>query len=190
MEQPWDCIVVGAGAAGLSAALVLGRARGRTLVVDAGAPSNQPATGIGGLLGHNERPPAELYEMGRAELRAHPTVEVRDGEVVGGSRDDAGFVLELSDGRHERTRCVLLATGMTYRPPELTGVPERWGRSVFHCPFCHGWEVREQPLGVLDRGATGVMRALLLAMWSDDITLFADGPDGFSPDELERLAAA
>ena len=98
-------------------------------------------------------------------------MELRSGEVVGGERHDAGFVLELADGSREAARRVLLATGMDYRYPALPGIAERWGRSVFHCPFCHGWEVRDQPLGVLDRGASGVQRALLLRVWSDDVTL-------------------
>jgi thioredoxin reductase len=114
MENPWDCIIVGAGAAGLSAALVLGRARQRTLVVDAGGQSNRVAHGIGGLLGHDRRPPAELYAAGRDELAAYPTVALRSGEVLGGEQHDAGFVLELADGSREVARRVLLATGMDY----------------------------------------------------------------------------
>ncbi len=190
MEKLWDCIVVGAGAAGLSAALVLGRARQRTLVVDAGGQSNREAHGIGGLLGQDGRPPAALYAAGRDELAAYPTVELRSGEVVGGGRHEAGFVLELGDGSREVARRVLLATGMDYRFPELPGIAERWGRSVFHCPFCHGWEVRDQPLGVLDRGAAGVRRALLLRAWSDDVTLLADGPAELDVEDVERLRAA
>jgi thioredoxin reductase len=190
MDTTWDCIVVGGGAAGLSAALVLGRARRRTLVIDAGAQSNRPAHGIGGLLGHDRRPPADFYAAGRKELAAYPTVELRSGEVVDGEPADGGYVIELADGSRERTRRVLLATGMQYRYPALPGIAERWGRSVFHCPFCHGWEVRDQALGVLDRGASGVHRALLLRAWSDDVTLLADGPAELEADERERLDAA
>jgi thioredoxin reductase len=190
MDTPWDCIVVGGGAAGLSAALVLGRARRRTLVVDAGAPSNASAHGIGGLLGHDTRPPAELYGAGRRELAAYPSVQVRAGEVVTGEPSEAGFALDLADGAQEATRRVVLATGMDYRPPELPGVAGRWGRSVFHCPFCHGWEVRSRPLAVLERGAAAVHRALLLSLWSDDVTLLTDGPAGLDPADAERLAAA
>ena len=190
MDTTWDCIVVGAGAAGLSAALVLGRARRRTLVIDAGGPSNRDAHGIGGLLGHDGRPPAELYAAGRDELAAYPTVRLRSGEVLGAERRGAGFTLELADGSREAARRVLLATGMDYRVPSLPGIAERWGRSVFHCPFCHGWEVRDQPLGVLDRGATGVRRALLLRFWSDDVTMLADGPAGLDSQDAERLRAA
>ena len=190
MKEAWDCIVVGAGAAGLSAALVLGRARRRTLVVDAGAPSNRHVDGIGGLLGHDGSPPAAFYAAGRENIAAYPAVELRSGEILGGERKEAAFVLELGDGSRETARRVLLATGMDYRFPALPGIPERWGHSVFHCPFCHGWEVRDQPLGVLDRGASGVRRALLLRAWSDDVTLLADGPAELDADEVERLRAA
>lgn len=190
MEKLWDCIVVGAGAAGLSAALVLGRARQRTLVVDAGGQSNLAAEGIGGLLGQDGRPPAAFYAAGRDELARYPSVELRAGEVVGGERRDSGFVLELGDGSREVARRVLLATGMDYRFPALPGIAERWGRSVFHCPFCHGWEVRDQPLGVLDRGVAGMRRALLLRVWSEDVTLLTDGPAELDDEDVQRLRAA
>jgi thioredoxin reductase len=190
METDWDVIVVGGGAAGLSAALVLGRARQRTLVVDAGRQSNLAAHHIGGFLGQNERPAAEFYADARAEVLAHPTVEIREGEVIGGDHVEGGFVLRLADGTQASTRRVVLASGMDYRPPTTPGIAERWGRSVFHCPFCHGWEVRDRPLAVLDGGATGTMRALLLREWSDDVTLLTDGGDGPTDDERATLAAA
>ena len=190
MDTTWDCIVIGAGAAGLSGALVLGRARRRTLVVDAGKQSNLAAHGIGGLLGQDTRPPAEFYAAGRDELAAYPTVELRAGEVRRGERHDARFVLELADGSRETARRVLLATGMDYRYPALPGIEPRWGRSVFHCPFCHGWEVRDAALGVLDRGESGLHRALLLRMWSDDVTLFAGGSPDLDDADRAQLAAA
>ncbi len=109
---------------------------------------------------------------------------------MSGDRKDAGFVLELADGSRELARRVLLATGMDYRVPPVPGVEERWGRSVFHCPFCHGWEARDQPLAVLDTGATGVVRALLLRVWSDDVTLLTDGPAALDAADVERLRAA
>jgi thioredoxin reductase len=190
METTWDCIVVGGGAAGLSAALVLGRARRRTLLVDAGEPSNRHAHGIGGLLGHDGRPPGELYAHGREELAAYPSVEVRAGTVVRGERVDGGFALELAGAGHERARRVLLATGMEYRPPTVPGVAELWGKTVFHCPFCHGWEVRDRPLAVLDRGDSGVHRALLLRNWSDDVVLLTSGPADLDAAGRDRLASA
>jgi thioredoxin reductase len=190
MDTNWDCIVIGGGATGLSAALVLGRARRRTLVIDAGEQSNRVAHGIGGLLGQDGRPPDEFYAAGREELAAYPAVELRPGEVVGAERNGDGIVLELADGERERARRVLLATGMDYRRPELPGIEERWGGSVFHCPFCHGWEVRERALGVLDRGETGVQRALLLRAWSDDVTLYSNGPAELDTDEAGLLRGA
>ena len=186
MEAQWDCIVVGGGAAGLSAALVLGRARRRTLVVDAGAPSNGAAHGIGGLLGSDGRPPAELYARGRAELGAYPSVEVRSGEVV---RGRAGFVLELADGTTERARTVLLATGMDYETPDVPGLAPLWGRSVFHCPFCHGWEVRDAPVAVLATGDRAVHSALMMRGWTDDVVVLA-GESDLDGHQRGRLAAA
>ena len=190
MDNPWDCIVVGGGAAGLSAALVLGRARRRTLVVDTGSPSNLPSEGVGGLLGHDGRSPAELYAIGRRELEAYPTVELLADTVERGERVDGAFALELAGGRRETTRRVILATGMDYRPPKLQGLAELWGRSVFHCPFCHGWEARDQALAVLGGGDGGLHRALLLRGWSDDIVLLGNGPAELGEDNRARLAAA
>jgi thioredoxin reductase len=183
-------VVVGGGAAGLSAALVLGRARRRTLVIDDGNQSNLAAQKVGGLLGHDGRPPAELYAIGRRELTAYPSVKVRDGVVVGGMRDGDGFVLDLGDGVFERTRRVLLATGMHYQPPDIPGLAQLWGKSVFHCPFCHGWEVRDRPLAVLAEGERAVHMALMLRGWSDDVVLLTDGPADLSDDDRGRLAAA
>jgi thioredoxin reductase len=190
MNSTWDCIVVGAGAAGLSAGLVLGRAQRRTLVVDAEGQSNRVAAGIGGLLGHDTRSPDAFYAAGRAELAAYPTVELRIGEVVSAERDDQAFTLELADGSTEVARRVLLATGMDYRRPNLPGLEERWGGSVFHCPFCHGWEHRNETLGVLDRGDSSVHRALMLRAWSDEVTVYTDGDPMLEPADADRLHAA
>jgi thioredoxin reductase len=190
MKPSWECVIVGGGAAGLSAALVLGRARRTTLVIDAGEQSNRPAEGIGGLLGHDGRAPTDLYAAGRRELAGYPTVQLRAGRVVAAERDGGAFQLELADGSLLLTKRVLLAGGMDYRYPDLPGICERWGRSVFHCPFCHGWEHRNQRLGVLDRGPAAVERALLLRIWSGDVTILADGPHGLDREQSQGLAEA
>jgi thioredoxin reductase len=185
----WECVVVGGGAAGLSAALVLGRARRRVLVLDAGEQSNRPAHGIGGLLGHDGLAPDALYERGRAELAAYPTVELRDGRVVAGERDDGRFVLTTADGDTLHAERVLLATGMRYAVPGLPGVDALWGDTVFHCPYCHGWELRDRLLAVLGNMA-GAHRALLLRQWSADVVLLTDGPAELDADERARLDRA
>jgi thioredoxin reductase len=190
MSAEWDCVVVGGGAAGLSAALVMGRARRRTLVVDAGRQSNLAAPGIGGLLGNDGTPPAELYATGRAELAKYPTVVVRRGEVVDGAADGGGFVLELGDGSRLRCRKVVLATGMDYRSPAVSGLADGWGSWAFHCPFCHGWEMRDQPLAVLAGGDRAVHMALMLRAWTDDVIVLTDGTAGFDAGQQDRLAAA
>jgi thioredoxin reductase len=193
MDDRWDCIVVGGGAAGLSAALVLGRARRRTLVVDAGQQSNRPSHGIGGMLGADGTPPAEFYDNARAEVGRYDAVTFRDASVTDGTRegDDGDFVLTLDDGSTERARRVLLAPGMTYTLPDVRGLAERWGDSVFHCPFCHGYEHRDQALCVLDAGDGGAMhRALLLRNWSEDTTLLTNGPARLADDDRARLDAA
>jgi thioredoxin reductase len=176
MTEEWECVVVGGGAAGLSAALVLGRARRRTLVVDAGSPSNSPAAVIGGLLGFDQRPPAELYATGRRELSSYPSVECRTGEVIGGTRADDHLELELDRGQRARARRVLLATGMQYCAPDIPGASTLWGTSVFQCPFCHGWEMRDKRLAALVAGDEAVHAALMLRGWSDDVVVLTDGP--------------
>jgi thioredoxin reductase len=167
-----DSIVVGGGVAGLSAALVLGRARRDVLLVDAGTQSNRAAHAVGGLLAQNGTAPGALYAEAREQLALHPSVARRDGEVAAiERRDDGTFHARLDGGDEVAARRVLLAMGMAYMPPDLPGVAERWGNAVFHCPFCHGWEARDGALAVLEDGDTGVFRALLLRGWSDDVVL-------------------
>jgi hypothetical protein len=125
-------------------------------VVDGHEQSNRASPVIGGLLGHDQRPPAELYAAGRRELSSYPSLEYRSGQVRRGRRCDSGFLLDVDDGEVIRARRVLLATGMLYCPPEIPGLPELWGTSVFQCPFCHGWEMRDKRLAVLAAGDAAV----------------------------------
>jgi len=188
-ENLWECVIVGGGAAGLSAALVLGRARRRVLVLDTGEQSNRHAHGIGGLLGHDGRAPAELYERAHRELAAYPSVTLRDVRVATGSAQDGRFVLTAADGSSIEAKRVLLAAGMHYAVPALTGAAELWGDTVFHCPYCHGWEVRDRRLAVLG-AMKAVHRALLLRQWSADVVLLTDGPAELDADERTRLERA
>ncbi|MGA7435065.1 MAG: NAD(P)/FAD-dependent oxidoreductase [Solirubrobacterales bacterium] len=192
MNETLDCAVIGGGAAGLSAALVLGRARRRTLVVDAGQQSNRPSHGVGGLLGHDGRDPSELYEIGRTELDAYPSVEIVDGEAVKAKHlvESGGFEIELSDGSVRTARRLILATGMEYRVDDLPGLAELWGNSAFHCPFCHGWEARDGALAIRGNGDQGVHGALMLRGWSEDVTLLSDGPADLNDEQRGKLEAA
>lgn len=186
----WECVVVGGGAAGLSAALVLGRARRRTLVLDADEQSNRAASAIGGLLGHDGRPPEQLYAMGRDELSRYPTVEYRRAWAREGAPADGGYSLTLDTGETVYARRVLLATGMDYEPPNIPGLRELWGTSVFQCPFCHGWEMRDRRLAALANGDEGVHAALMLRGWSNDVVLLTDDAAQLSSQQMQLLNSA
>jgi thioredoxin reductase len=167
--ETYDVAIVGGGAAGLSAALVLGRARRRVIVIDAGAPRNAPAAHMQGFLSRDGTPPAELLQAGRAEVRRYGVELVADRVVDA----QAGFALTLAGGRTVQARQLLLATGAADTlPEEVEGVRERWGRDLLHCPYCHGWEVRDRPVGVLATGPESVEHAHLLRQWTDDVILF------------------
>ena len=186
METPetYDVVVAGGGGAGLNAALVLGRARRRVAVVDAGAPRNAPATHMHGFLSRDGMPPADLLAVGREEVAGY------GGELLQGRVDqiDPGFLVHLATGPALPARRVLVATGLRDELPELPGVGERWGKDLLHCPYCHGYEVRGQPLGVLGTGPASVGQALLVRQWSDDVVLFPHTLD-VTGDERERLTA-
>jgi thioredoxin reductase len=167
-----DVVVLGGGAAGLNGALVLARARRSVVVIDAGAPRNSPATGVHGLLGHDGIPPAVLLERGRDEVRRYGG-QVLSGEVTTAARDGDEFVVTLADGRSVRARRLLVGTGLVDGLPGVPGVRERWGRDVLHCPYCHGWEVRDGAIGVLATGPMSMHQALLFRQWSDDVTYFS-----------------
>jgi thioredoxin reductase len=183
-SRPYDVVVVGGGAAGLSAALVLGRALRGVAVVDAGAPRNAPAEHMQGFLSRDGMPPADLLAAGRAEVTGYG-VELVDDKVVG---IDAGFLVRLAGGQVLQARRVLVATGARDELPDIPGVRERWGRDLLHCPYCHGWEVRDQPIGVLGTNPGSVQHALLVRQWSDDVVLFAHTVEP-SSDELAQLEA-
>jgi thioredoxin reductase len=167
-KHNYDVVVVGGGAAGLSAALVLGRARRRVAVVDAGAPRNAPAAHMQGFLSRDGMSPADFLAAGRVELTGYG-VELVEDQVV---EIEAGFVVRLAGGRMLKARRILVATGVRDELPEILGVHERWGRDLLHCPYCHGWEVRDQPLGVLGTQPGSVQHAQLVRQWSDDVAFF------------------
>lgn len=184
----FDVVIVGGGAAGLSAAVTLGRALRSVLVIDAGEPRNAPATGVHGFLTREGMSPLHLLEAGRAEAEGYGAT-VRRGEVVGADRTDAGFAVTLADGGRAIGRRLLLATGLEDGLPDIPGLRDHWGTGVVHCPYCHGYEIRGQRIGVLGTGPLSVHQTLLFRQWSEDITLFLNDTLTPSEDDWDRLSA-
>ena len=195
MAEEFDVVVIGGGAAGLSAAVALGRSRRSVVVIDAGEPRNAPAAGVHGFLTRDGVPPAELLATGRAEAAGYG-VELRDGAAVGVRRVGGGFEVTLEPapvgaaGRAAvRARRLVVATGLVDELPDVAGLRERWGRDVVHCPYCHGWEVRDEPIGVLGGHPRALHGVQLFRQLSPDVVLFTHTGPAPSPEELEELAA-
>ncbi|WP_328804268.1 NAD(P)/FAD-dependent oxidoreductase [Occultella kanbiaonis] len=185
----YDVVVIGGAAAGLSAALTLSRARRSVLVVDAGQPRNTPADGVHNYLGREGTPPGDLLAIGRAEVRGYGG-EITAGVVTAvGRAETDGFEITLADGRSTGARHVLLASGARDELPDVPGLAERFGRDVLHCPYCHGWEVRDLPIGVLASSPMAMHQVLLLRQWSADVTLFLNDVLEPSETEWEQLTA-
>ena len=184
----YDVVVVGGGAAGLGGALMLGRSRRSVLVIDAGEPRNAPASGVHGFLTRDGTDPAALLRVGREEVRGYGA-RVVDGRVASAESVDGGFIVTQEDGGRVGARRLLVTTGLVDELPDVPGVRERWGRDVLHCPYCHGWEVRERPIGVLASGPTAVHQALLFRQLTEDLTLFLHTAPEPTGEEAEQLAA-
>lgn len=191
-QRIYDVVVVGGGAAGLSGALTLGRSRRSVLVVDGGAPRNAPASGVHNYLTSEGVSPAELYRTGRAEVAGYG-VEVVDGTITKAHRvegpDGARFELELADAAPVRARRLLVTTGLVDELPGIPGLAQRWGRDVLHCPYCHGWEVRDQAVGVLATGPMATHQALLFRQLTDDVVVFTHTGPALTDEQAEQLAA-
>ncbi|MGC0364751.1 thioredoxin reductase [Rhodococcus sp. 27YEA15] len=186
----YDVAVIGGGAAGLNAALILGQARRSVVVFDNGVPRNAAAAHMNGFLSRDGMDPAELVSIGRAEVKKFGG-DFRSGTVV--SVDSVGrrFAVECDDGSRIDARKVLIATGLTDRlPAELEVFGEFWGKQVLHCPYCHGYDVRDQPLGVVAKTVDRAMhQALMLRQWSSDVVLFRHRVGDLGAENLEKLAA-
>jgi thioredoxin reductase len=184
----YDCIVVGAGPAGLSAALMLGRCRRDVLVCDIGNPRNARSNGLHNYLTRDGIPPREFLELARREVERYPSVEFREVEVLDATRSPDGFRLVCADGRQLGARKLLLATGVVDELPPIAGLAPLYGTSVHHCPYCDAWEWRDQPIAVYGRAEEGSALALGLTLWTGDLMLCTDGPSGLSEEELGQLA--
>lgn len=179
----FDVLIVGGSVAGLSAATYLGRMRRRILVVDSGKPCNRVSHASHGFLTRDGVDPAELLRIGREQVQAYPTVQLRSGLVTAIQAQADGFVVTLETGESIATRKVLLAMGLRDHLPELANVEQFWGRSAFHCPYCDGWEVRDQPIAVQGNGESALHRAKLLLNLTNDLVICTDGPATFREDD-------
>jgi thioredoxin reductase len=186
----YDVLVIGGGAAGLSASLVLSRARRSVLVVDAGAPRNAPAAHMQGFLSRDGMPPAELLAAGRAEVTGYGATSTAGTvtDLVNCGR--SGFQALLDDGQRVKAREVLVTTGLHDELPDVPGLAERWAKDVLHCPYCHGWEVRDQQLGVLWNGQESVRYAQIVRQWTHDLVLFAPEDTLTAADRSQLVARA
>jgi thioredoxin reductase len=188
VKEKYDVVIVGGGAAGLSAGLALSRARRAVLVVDAGTPRNAPAEHVHNFLTRDGMPPAELLAAGRAEVTGYGG-EILSGTVSSAAPLEDGFQVTLTDGGVLLARRLLVTTGLVDELPDVRGLTERWGRDVVHCPYCHGWEVRDQEIGILATSPIGVQQALLFRQWSEDVTLFLHTAPDPTDDQWEQLTA-
>ena len=185
----YDVLIVGGGAAGLSGALVLSRARRAVLVVDSGAPRNAPAAHMHGYLSRDGMPPSDLLKTGRAEVTGYGGTIIA-GRVNDLVRDEGTFHAVLVDGQRVRARRVLVTTGLRDELPHVPGLSDRWANDVLHCPYCHGWEVRDRAAGVIWNGPETTRYVQIVRQWTRDLVLFAPNGALTAQDRVELAARA
>jgi thioredoxin reductase len=183
-----DVLVIGGGAAGLTAAVTLGRARRNTVVIDSGAPRNAPSPGVHMFLTRDGISPADLTGIGRQEVESYGGRFI-DGTAVTASRSGENFAVTIDDGRAITARRLMVTTGLTDELPDIPGVRELWGRDVHHCPYCHGWELDGRAVGVIGSGPRAVHQALMFRQWVSDLVLFLHSAPDLTAEEEEQLAA-
>jgi thioredoxin reductase len=184
--ETFDAVVVGGGAAGLSAALALGRATRRVLVASCGPTRNAPAHAAHNIFTRDGIPPSELVRIGRDQLQPYD-VSIQDDCAENVRSEATHYMVKLSGGREVRTRGIVLASGVRDILPGIPGFAELWGSGVFHCPYCHGWEVARRPLGIYARGDAALHLSKLLRVWTSDLILFTDGPTELSDVDVARI---
>jgi thioredoxin reductase len=185
-SMTYDVVIVGGSFAGLSAAMQLARARRNILLIDAGLPRNRFARSSHGFLGQDGAAPQEIVNEGRRQLSAYPSISIKSGMVASVRQQEGGFVLGLAEGPDVLASRLVLALGVSDTLPAISGLRERWGLTVLHCPYCHGFEVAGQPLGVIASVADALHQALMIPDWGPT-TLFTQGIINASADDLAQL---
>lgn len=191
IKHEYDVLIIGGSNAGLSAAMLLGRSLRRVLVIDAGKPCNQQTPHSHGFLTRDGETPTAISAIAREQISQYPTVQFLADTVSSAAQMPNGFTVITAGGMTFSARKLLLATGVADIMPDLPGFAECWGISVLHCPYCHGYEVHSQPLGVLANGETGYEMATLIQHWSRQLTLYTNGPSTLTDAQrhtLEQLA--
>ncbi|GAB3886909.1 NAD(P)/FAD-dependent oxidoreductase [Spirosoma agri] len=183
----FDVIIVGGSYAGLSAALLLGRSLRSVLVIDGGKPCNRQTPHSHSYLTRDGETPAQIAAVAKEQVRHYPTVSFIDDLVITAQAESAGFLVKTAGGQQVQSRKLVLATGVYDIMPPISGFAECWGRSVLHCPYCHGYEAHGQRLGVLANGETAYEMALHIQHWSPTLTLFTNGPSTLTPDQQQDL---
>jgi thioredoxin reductase len=184
--ETFDAVVVGGGSAGLSAALALGRATRRVLVASCGPTRNEPSHAAHNIFTRDGTPPSELVRIGRDQLRPYD-VSILDECAEDIRTEAAHYIVTFAGGREVRARGIVLASGVRDILPDIPGLHELWGTSVFHCPYCHGWEVAGRPLGIYSRGDAALHLSKLLRVWTSDLILFTDGPAELPDVDITRI---
>jgi thioredoxin reductase len=183
----FDVVIVGAGPAGLNAALILGRCQRKVLLCDTGKPRNAASWHLNGFLSRDGIDPGELRRIGREQLKPYNSVKANNIEVVGAEREGKHFAIWLADGSRVQSRKLLLTTGLVDKLPDIEGFQKFWGRGVHNCPYCDGWEHRDQAIAVYAPGADGVSYSLEMTVWSRDIVLCTDGKVALTQQDRDRL---
>ena len=188
MKEKLDVIIIGGSYAGLSAAMALGRALREVLVIDGGKPANRFTPHSHNFITHDGKPPSEIAEMARKQVDEYPTVKRMDGFVISAEKSNNAFIVRLNTGQTYRSRKLIFATGIVDQMPDLPGFSECWGKSVLHCPYCHGYEVRDEVTGILGNGEYGFEFSGLIRNWTSQLTLFTNGKSTLTLEQTAKLA--
>ncbi|SDH27216.1 NAD(P)/FAD-dependent oxidoreductase [Chitinophaga filiformis] len=185
--QQFDVAIIGGASAGLTAALILGRSIRKTVVFDTGEPRNKPAAHAHNVFTRDGTSPLELLDIGREQLKAYPSVTIAQERVITAAKEDGGFRLETSSGGTYVARKVILATGVKDILPEIKGIDSLWGNKVIHCPYCHGWEVKNTPIALIGNDEMAHHAIAIIYNLNKDLTIFTNGKCAFSAEQQAKL---
>lgn len=183
----YEVIILGGSYSGLAAGMALGRALRKVLIIDSGKPCNSQTPHSHNFLTQDGKKPGEISLLAKEQVKSYKTVEFLNELAVSGAKRDFGFEIKTSSGRKYKTRKLIIATGILDLLPNIDGLKESWGISVLHCPYCHGYEVRDKATGILSNGELGFEFVKLISNWTNDLTLFTNGKSELSNEQTEKI---